>query len=700
MQLNLRPVYFPNEEKSIDETLFVPVFKIATSCKCLSAYFTSGVVSELARSLTLFFSNPNSSIQFLISPILNPADHDALLKGVKTESNLLPLIFPGFNTDEDTLRSRAVEALSVLVATKRVEFRMATMDESAMLHAKIWLFDCGDRRISFNGSSNATQPGLRSNFEQLRVDQEEVENGTPIYNEFDTRFDRIWNNEYQSIRTFPMNETTLTALESLRTRSNHTGAQIQRLLLTALENADITHSAQSLKVPSWLNYDHGDFAHQGEAIRAWSNAGNRGILSIATGGGKTLTSLTSAALLQSSVKNLLLIILVPTTPLASQWTDEVRLFSCEPVSSALSSGDGLIGEIRTMFRRLSTEVSKTEVLILTRDTYLTPRVRRLLEQHAETVETMLICDEVHNFGAPGFREQPIDFYKYRLGLSATVEREYDEEGTQFLKSYFGPVVYEFTLKQAIGKCLVPFSYYPKIVRLTAAEEDQWIELTEKIKRLSFAENLPPDDDAAIRLKTLRLDRRRLVENADNKVTAFKSDLPEDARQISKALVFCSDKKPTQLEEINAHLSRIGVYFHQITATETGSPSALKDIVDKYSAGALQVLTSKRVIDEGFNAPQTERAYLLATHTGRRQWIQRLGRVLRKSPATGKTSAAVYDYVAVPAAIDRYIDKDFKSLLRSELDRVTFFAELSENGQEPDGSVAVIGRLIEMLERTI
>jgi superfamily II DNA or RNA helicase len=697
MPLPLRPVYFPSEEKSIDKVLFMPIFSVTETCKCVSAYFTSGVVSELAASLALFLSNPNVSITFVISPNLSEADHRALLRGVQTDENLLPLIFPQYRLDEDTLRARAVEALSVLVASGRMRFKVATMEsDRGMMHAKIWLFEFSEERISVTGSSNATEPGLRDNFEQIRVDQESIRGGTQIYDAFNTRFESIWQGQYPAIKTFPLNERTLAALAEVKGVSNRSDAEIRDSIIAELEKGALLPSRmQALIVPKWLNYDGGDFAHQGKAIRAWRAAGNRGILSIATGGGKTLTALTSATLLQAEVPALLVVILVPTTPLCNQWAEEVRQFSCEPVSSADAQPD-FLGEMHAMFRRLDTLVSKTEVLILLRETYLTPRVQQLLERKLPSYDSMLICDEVHNFGAAGFRVKPLECFKYRLGLSATVERQFDQEGTDFLASYFGPIVYEFSLKEAIGTCLVPFLYLPQLVYLTASEEDEWLDLTQNIKRLQFASDFPADNEFAIRLKSLRLARRRLIENADNKVKAFSEQLPKDPRDIRRTLVFCSDKKPKQLSDVNALLAGRGVYFHQITAEETANKRRLKGLLEQYSNGTLQVLTSKKVLDEGFNAPQTETAHLLATHTGKRQWIQRLGRVLRKSPLTAKTTAVVYDYIAVPQRAGESIDADFKALIRSELGRVTFFSDHSSNGQESKGSVELMSRLIDLL----
>ena len=123
-----------------------------------------------------------------------------------------------------------------------------------------------------------------------------------------------------------------------------------------------------------------------------------------------------------------------------------------------------------------------------------------------------------------------------------------------------------------------------------------------------------------------------------------------------------------------------------------------DIVRSFSTGIYQVLISKRVLDEGFNVPQTETMYILASQTGERQWIQRLGRVLRLSPETGKIHARIHDFVIIPPSVGDKSDPDFKSLINSEYRRVQFFTKYSKNGLESEGSYFVGEELANLLRK--
>ena len=188
-----------------------------------------------------------------------------------------------------------------------------------------------------------------------------------------------------------------------------------------------------------------------------------------------------------------------------------------------------------------------------------------------------------------------------------------------------------------------------------------------------------------------------MESAAGKVVRLASILPAEKNDIRRTLFFCTDKNPEQLESLNDLLSRRGVNFHQVTAEETSSPKILSRVITSFGSGELQVLTSKRVLDEGFNIPQTETAYFLASNTVRRQWVQRLGRVLRLSPGTGKEKAVVHDFIVIPQLDAGVVDADLKSLLRGEFERMSFFSKLSLNGLESDGSIELMNEMLGLLE---
>ena len=198
---------------------------------------------------------------------------------------------------------------------------------------------------------------------------------------------------------------------------------------------------------------------------------------------------------------------------------------------------------------------------------------------------------------------------------------------------------------------------------------------------------------------LCIQRRRIIEGAENKLSVFREvfDSIEKKQRIEKALVFCTDKDHQLLDSINAYLNEKSILWHQVTSTETSKPELLNTIIAGFRNNQYQVLTAMRVLDEGFNIPQTELAFLLASNTVERQWIQRLGRVLRLSNDTGKKKAIIHDFIVLPSISQQGMDKDLKSLIRSECNRVLFFARLSNNITSNDSAINEISEIILKLE---
>jgi superfamily II DNA or RNA helicase len=333
-------------------------------------------------------------------------------------------------------------------------------------------------------------------------------------------------------------------------------------------------------------------------------------------------------------------------------------------------------------------------LVVSNDTLCTPEFIAAIAKHDGP--KLLVADECHNLGAAGFMAAPPTCFDYRLGLSATPVRQYDDEGTAALFDYFGEPCFSFLLEQAIGRCLTPYDYHVHFVPLQSDEMAEWRKLSEQIARLAWKIDAGVKDD---HLNNLFLKRRRVLETARNKIETLSALIDEeDARLIRYTLVYATDKDPRQLEEVNAVLDERQILFHQLTAEETGDRQRTKRILDRFQSGNLQVLTAKRVLDEGVNVPQIQKAYILASTTVRRQWVQRRGRLLRMCKAIGKTHAIIHDLVALPPeAFDGgSLDADGKKIVNAELDRAWEFARLSRNGARRGGPFEKVEELRALL----
>ena len=692
-------IFWPNE-CDIDNELFLPVGSMSVAIDCMAGYFSSGSLSELSCTLSTYLNqNSENKLRLILSPDFgSEQDREALASGFATEKNLLPLLFPGFSLDEETLKNESIKALAYLVASGRMEFKIA-IRAKGILHTKCWLFDTLAGAVSISGSGNPTRGGLADNIEHLDLHRSWMgSDSEDRISNFRDRFDRLWNDTYPDTQVVPLNRSTVGAFSDIAKSydfSSKKAAEKLKALYDEQMQEVVPVEKNSLRIPDWLNYDSGDFSHQGKAVRAWQENGGIGILSIATGGGKTLTSLV-AATLSAADAPLLVIVAVPTIALVHQWIDEIALFDGKAICGNGISPKELKRQLKNCRGNLAFGISHVECVVMTYDALKTG-VAELGKKPGDPHRVMLIADEVHNMGSPGFVQEPPAGFDLKLGLSATVERQFDEVGTEFLKSYFDGEVFAFDLSDAIGKCLVPYDYYPVVVKLTVDEEDEFIVLTGEIKKLAYASDLPDGSSDKELLHSKCIKRRRIIERAENKVRKFFEIIDSQPEVLRRSLIFCTDKDSHQIKSVNQGLGSRKVLFHQVTQNETSRGRLLESIVDGFNTDELTTLTSMRVLDEGFNVPRTEKAFLLANSTVKRQWTQRLGRVLRLSPATHKKKSAIYDFVALPILRDGGLDTDLQALLKSEFQRVTYFSNLSTNASLPAGGLEVAQLILDMMD---
>lgn len=709
-----RSIVNPFTEK-IEPIIFNKAIKNAISYDCMMGYFNTSSFKTLAETILYFLnSNSRNKMRFIMSPELSKYDLETLKEIYIKNLSLEPLIGE-LTLTTDILKKETLKALSYLLKNDRIDIKLA-IPHNGLFHVKCWLLKQSDgSEIVVHGSGNHTTSGLTKNFEYLVVENSKNSVAEKrIIERIRNDFELLWDNKFPAISCVRLTLATIDILLNYYDHNNHTNKieNIIKQLTLALKEQEILdnehdmdeknnsdfslddYTPSDLYTPEWLDYRAGDYAHQGKAIDAWFENNKQGILSIATGGGKTLTSLTAATLLSKELQSLLLIIAVPTKALMEQWAREVALFGVTAINlNDFSTKDKKIDSIKKACKNLRFKSSRVEAIILSHDALKSDYIQEI-EKQSKRIPVMLIADEVHNLGSEGFIKDPPQFFQYKIGLSATPIRQYDEYGSAILLDYFKGVVFDFSLKEAIGNCLVPFDYFVHKVYLSVEEEDQFYDLTQKIKKLSFAAQMDKKSEEFQLWSNLCIQRRRVIETAQEKITIFREILENKNTDLSYTLIFCSDKNPEQLDTINELLNEFHINYHQVTGDETSNINLLNHLVEDYNSGKLQVLTSKRVLDEGFNVPQTRSAYLLASNTTKKQWVQRLGRVLRK--AENKHHAEIHDFIVLPAA-EETMDTEFIGLLRSEANRIRFFSEHARNGTERYGSLEILTELLNTIK---
>ncbi len=705
----MRPVYEIPDDDLVGEIL-VPAMRSCDDLRIGVGFFSSRCLAQIAPGLAVYVNDTSNTLKLMVSPVISEEDQKAIESGVREPQTILnraiERLFEKARLSESAIEQHTVETLAYLVASDRLEIRVVLM-ERGMYHKKIYLLRSGEQWLAVHGSSNATERGLLVNGEQMSVDRawkdgEQSEKRVEI---FLGQWDRRWNNQHPKSLTVEVDQ----ALEILRSYAGPTPPTVADFweawhrdyeaglapeLPFGFRPVPIDHR---LKIPDTLVWREGLFAHQGAAVDALVENGG-GILSMATGSGKTRTALIAISEFQDrQTEHLCVVVLAPTRPLIRQWAEDIRDFGIEPIVLSGIGKERRKKELEQLSFAFSSIRPRTEVLLLTNSLFMRKgsAERTWLEDLPDSVCCFLVADEVHNLGAPSFVNDPPEYFDHRIGLSATPIRQYDPDGTDQLFGFFGgPPRYEFSLGDAIeAGCLAPYRYYLHEVQFKSDEMDYYEDLTKQLVRAGFC----IDDDGRTvglsdRVARLLRDRRALVEQADAKLNALESQLTSmGAESVTKTLIYTSAKavvpgKTRQITAVNEMLQRLNIFSHQYTAEETGKSQSRK-ILEQFGSGDYQVLTSMRVLDEGVDIPQTDTAFLLASSTVEREWVQRRGRILRHTP--GKSFAHLHDFIVIPPDLDSPASR---SLLQSELRRASAFADLAENEYDPGGPNNVIRRL--------
>ena len=674
------------------EAMLIPCFHFAENVDSMMGFFSSNALASLAPGLATFINHSSGTFRMVISPFLNAEDRVAVERGALRTEEAATAMLTTLLLTEDEIERHTLRCLSWLIQHGRIEIKIALM-KNAMFHMKVWLFHCEGDVIAAHGSGNMTPAGITRNIEQVVVSKSwENSKDASITQRFEDRFASLWGNEDDDCVVVGLPEAIRGRLLQIHER----GAPPQESELQGLyDQAELIAQRDcAFVIPDGLTYDEGPFAHQGKAVQAWREAGYRGVLEMATGSGKTITSMIGAHHLHRGHEPLLIVVAAPYVPLIEQWCDEIGTFGIKPLNLTEARGKQGRGRLLgSIGRRLRSGTSDVEAIIVSHRTL----ADEVFQQDLEGLKCakLLIADEAHNLGSEGFISNPPEFFDYRLGLSATPVRQYDEKGTESLFDFLGPVVYRFTLEEAIGHCLVEYDYHVHAVRLADQEMDRWYELTALIRANAWRDENGSDSDEY--LLKLKRDRRAVLELAEGKIDKLGELLDaEDLSELRHTLIYASDKGRVQLNEVNRLLKERRIRFHQLTHEETADRGLSSQIIGSFQQGVLQVMTAMRVLDEGVNIPEVRKAFILASTTVERQWVQRRGRLLRKCEAIGKVNSEIHDFVVIPKTLNG-LDDDASALVKNELQRVREFGKLARNAGLPGGPLETIERIMDYLQ---
>ncbi len=656
-------------------------------------FFSSSALIKLSRGISFMAEREGCHIYFVVSPILYKEDVEAIKKGYKNRNQVIEdALLREFKDTTDEFECERLNYLCHLIEKGILDIKVANKfdeyDENdiGMFHEKIGLFiDENEDKVAFSGSLNESDNAYSRNFESIQVFKSWEE--TKRVSIIDDDFERLWENKTHSLFVCDFPEAVSKKLFKYQKPSY-------------IKNIDEYEKVEKEKrkiIETYPKYNckFELYEYQKNAINKWANQNFIGLFDMGTGTGKTITALTASVKLLERLKyKMATIIVCPYTHLVEQWVEEQSNFNINfLIGYSNKKYSNYISKLNQLVQDFNDGITNYFYFITTTSSFKLEKVQKILRQLKGNV--LFIADEVHNFGAEGMRNALIDNFKFRIGLSATIDRHRDEEGTDAIYEYFGKPVIHYGLKEAIDNgVLTRYYYYPILVYLNEEEQEKYVELTDKIRKNSYLQGNVMKLTKQGEIYALL--RARVIASAKNKLGALKKLMIEKGfTDKHNLLVYCGTGKISgdhgeeekQIDEVCKMLgNELGMKIARYTSRETTEERHI--ISERYKNGDdLQAVVAIKCLDEGVNIPSIETAFILASSTNPREYIQRRGRVLRKFK--GKAYSYIYDFVTLPFSLDETDDynentvESFTALARNEVNRMKEFSSLAENEHESD-----------------
>lgn len=677
---------------NVVKEFYIPALTHAKLYQRAVGFFSSEALVEISKGISGIVAN-DGNIQLIVSPILNKQDIEAIEAGYNQRDIVSEAITREMKEPLDETEKERLAWISYLIEIGKLDIKVAftkKVSKNAMFHEKMGIIsDEENNTIAFTGSMNETANAFFNNYESFDVFCSWNEYEKERVDDKKKAFNKIWENVENGLDVMSFPKAAKEKL--LKYKTNSINPQLDQELAESYvcEKSDVKFGVHE-------NIELYDY--QKEAILEWENKGFKGIFDMATGTGKTFTGLGAATWLLRNNKRLAVIIVCPYQHLVEQWVEDIVRFGFNPVIAFSSSPQKKWKErLKDEIIDFNLGIEDAMCLVTTNATYTSTYVQEQISKIEEDI--LIIIDEAHNFGAMRLSKYLREDIKYRLALSATLERHGDEEGTKALYDYFGKKCIEYDLERAIREDkLTKYYYHPILVSLSPDELEKYHELSAKISKACKYK-----DDGTTELseaaKTLLIQRSRIVAGAIEKIEVLKK-IMADYVNDSQMLVYCGATKPynpeldesehdddgeRQIVMISKMLGlELGMAVRHFTSNE--SAKEREQIKEQFAeTNPYQALIAIKCLDEGVNIPSIKTAFILASSTNPKEYIQRRGRVLRKYP--GKEYAVIYDFVTLPRSLDE-VDafEDNKaeiSLARREIIRMKEFGGISQNPEETD-----------------
>jgi len=668
---------------------FVPALSKSRFYYRIAGFFSSTAIAAAFRGISSFIEN-GEKMFLIIGGDLSKEDANAINKGVMNMDSYLHKRWEECAKDfENNTIKKRFELLSWLIANEKLEIRIGVNvdkngkylpTKTSLFHEKILIFeDYNGNQIQVDGSINETWKAWKTNRESFCVHKSWIQDQQEFIRTAKKEFDEIWSNSDSTCRALTLPEAIKKDMLSFRPKNR------PRLVDEVDFNQDELEQLVATEEKTPRRY-------QKEAIAAWKSHNHKGVLEMATGTGKTFTAL--RAIKELDLNSKFLVIGVPQTELATQWANE-----CDSIFSDVNKRIVVCYGTTDWKRNLSREIRQTKrenSLCILISVFNTLRSEKFLKEIQPILnDTYLIIDEVHEIGSYQNRKvlKKLEEVQYRLGLSATPHRAWDNEGNKAIQDFFceKEPVFKWDLKKAITppkgyeQCLCPYYYHIHECNLNKKELEEYttfsIEIGRKVaillskgKKIANISNEPS-------LKFLLLKRATLIKKCQDKLRVLGDILDKNAKTLNKCIIYCNDK--THMDAVTKVVLEKGYncrkFFGEMDIEER------ERVFSSFKNDGVKFLIAIKCLDQGIDLPICDSAIILTSSTNPREYVQRRGRILRLHD--DKEFAIVHDLIVFPEPFEdlkagkvKLYDYEAR-LLDNQLKRMSLFMENCINRPE-------------------
>ena len=491
-KLNFPATYkYSSDSDHIPLEFYEDTFPIAKTIDLLLGYFSSNAIKVLSKSFAEFIYN-GGKMRLITNHFLSDNDFENLLENieVKNEDKIID-IFNDLGKLEKNLSQEGqhfFDCLKYLLKNKRLELIPVKFNGFDLAHCKKMILFDGKDYISTDGSINFTLSALIKNSESFQLDapwisevsknriEEEKVNFEKIYSNQHPNYKQIDKNEIERVISSIGNDKNIKDLldDSIKLGTDSYSNKVSSILKQKKERFE--HLIEKIDNTPKFPFPQGPREYQSIAYQNWVKDDYKGIFAMATGTGKTITSL-NCILEQYKLENSYkFIVLVPTRALVEQWEKEIlNKFNFNNLISIRS---------KYFYEELKYEdEEENSCVLVTYATFKTNKFQKTLNRIKHLNKFTLIADEAHNMGSRGFLKviSSLNPINRRIGLSATPSRYFDEFGEREVYDFFNTSIegdtpnfsYSFSISQAINAkpkpFLCPYQYRVKFVELEQNE---------------------------------------------------------------------------------------------------------------------------------------------------------------------------------------------------------------------------------------